>query len=81
MPTLTGHSLKQGRPWIMAVLALVLIAGHGSILYYASAHLALSAGLLVGIVVLVVINHLGLLGPAFELFRRHRERNASADRS
>ncbi|MGH9563832.1 MAG: hypothetical protein ACRD3S_20455 [Terracidiphilus sp.] len=70
MATLTGHSLKRGRLWMMAVLALVLIAVHGSILYYASSHLALSAGMVVGIVGLIVVKHLGLFGPAFALLRR-----------
>jgi len=68
--TLPGHSLKHGRLWILAVLALVLLAWHGFILYYASSHMALSAGVVTGIVVLIIIKHLGFLGPAFALFRR-----------
>ena len=70
MLTLTGHSLTRGRVWIVAVLAVVFIAVHGSILYYASSHMALSAGVVTGIVVLIIIKHLGFLGPAFALFRR-----------
>ena len=68
--TLPGHSLKHGRLLILAVLALVLLAWHGFILYYASSHMALSAGVVTGIVVLIIIKHLGFLGPAFALFRR-----------
>ena len=74
MLTLTGHNLTRGRVWIVAVLAVVLIAVHGSILYYASSHMALSAGIIAGTVVLIVIKHLGLLGPVFALFRRHRRK-------
>ena len=55
MPTLTGHSLTRGRLWIVASLALVLIAGHGFILYYASSHMALSAGVGVGVFLLIVV--------------------------
>lgn len=74
MLTLTGHNLTRGRVWIVAVLAVVLIAVHGSILYYASSHMALSAGIIAGTVVLIVIKHLGLLGPVLALFRRHRRK-------
>jgi hypothetical protein len=72
MRTMMGHSLTRGRVWILAVLAILLIAVHGSILYYASSHMALSTGIIAGIVVLVVIKHLGLLAPVLALFRRHQ---------
>ena len=72
MPSPTGHRLTRGRLWLFAALAVVLVALHGSILYYASSHLALSVGFIAGIVLLIVIKHLGLLGPVFALFRRHR---------
>ncbi len=62
--------LFRRRIWMLAVLAVMLIAGHGIILYYASSHLALSAGLVSGLILLIVIKHLGLLGPAYALFRR-----------
>jgi hypothetical protein len=75
MPTLIGHSLTRGRLWIVAVLALVLIVGHGFILYYASSHMALSAGVVAGVVFLFFTKHLGLFGPVFALFRRHRRKH------
>ena len=55
---------------MFATLAAVLIAGHGIILYYASSHLALSAGLVSGLILLIVIKHLGLLSPVYALLRR-----------
>src|SRR6266700_2138327 len=67
---MTGHSLARVRIWIVALVAIMLVAGHGIILYYASSHLALSAGLISGVVLLIVIKHLGLLGSAYALFRR-----------
>lgn len=72
MPALTRHNLSRGHLWALVILALGLIAGHGLMLYYASSHMALSAGIVTGIVLIAVIKHLGLLGPAFALFRRHR---------
>jgi hypothetical protein len=74
MQALTGHCLTRGRIWLIAVVSLVLIAGHGVILYTAAKHLALSAGLAGVVVLLIVVKHLGLLGPAFALFRRHRRK-------
>jgi hypothetical protein len=70
MHALTRHRFTRGRIWLIAVIALVLIAGHGFILYTASKHLALSAGLVGGVAVLIIVKHLGFLGPVFALFRR-----------
>jgi hypothetical protein len=75
MHALIGHRLTRGRVWLIAVIALVLIAGHGVILYAASKHLALSAGLVGGIAVLIIVKHLGFLGPVFALFRRYKRRS------
>jgi hypothetical protein len=74
MPALTGHRFTRGRIWLLAVIALVLIAGHGFILYTASKHLALSAGLIGGAALLIIIKHLGFVGPVFALFRRYRRK-------
>ena len=58
--------------WILPVLAIVLVLGHGVILYYVSSHVAMSATVVAGVVVLLVIKHLGLLVPLSALFRRRR---------
>lgn len=50
--------------------AMILIAGHGLILYYFSSHLALSAAAITGVIVLVIVKHLGLLGPLYAIVRR-----------
>ena len=65
-----NHSLTRRRIGVVVALAVVLIAGHGAILYYASSHLALSAGLVSGVILLIVIKHLGLVSSAYALFRR-----------
>ena len=69
-----GHSLQRSRIGVVVALAVALIAGHAVVLYYASSHLALSAGLGSGVILLIVIKHLGLLGPAYALFRRRWRR-------
>ena len=60
--------------WLLMVLLLVLLAGHGIILAYVSSHLMLSGGLLLGVMVLVLARHLGLLAPALAVFRKHGSR-------
>jgi membrane protein YdbS with pleckstrin-like domain len=70
MHALIGHRFTRGRIWMIAAIALVLIAGHGVILYTASKHRALSAGVVAGILLVIVVKHLGFLGPVFALFRR-----------
>ena len=50
--------------------AMILIAGHGAIPYYVSSHLALSSAVIAGMVVLVVVKHLGLLGPLYAIWRK-----------
>jgi hypothetical protein len=74
MHALTGHRITRGRISILAALALILVAGHGFILYFASKHLALSAGLVAGVALLFTIKHLGFLGPAVALFRSRRRK-------
>ena len=68
------HSLSRGRIGAVVALAFLLIAGHGIILYYASSHFVLSAGLVSGVILLIVIKRLGLLGPSYALFRRRWRR-------
>jgi hypothetical protein len=61
--------MTDGRIGMLAVVALIQGA-HGIIIYYFSSHLALSTAVVSGVVILVLIQHLGWLGPLFGLFRR-----------
>jgi hypothetical protein len=70
------HSRPRALAWILPVGVVILIAGHGILLYYISSHMALSAAVVSGVIILVVIKHLGLLGPLYVLFRRRSRRNA-----
>ena len=65
------HRLAFRRNWILPIL-LVLLAGHGVILYYLSSHVMLSTAVLSGAMILLVIKHVGLLGPLYALLRRAR---------
>jgi hypothetical protein len=68
-----GHSLVK-KPRILLAGMGILLAGHGIILYYVSSHTAVSAAVVSGVIVLIVIKHLGLLGPLYALFRRRANR-------
>jgi membrane protein YdbS with pleckstrin-like domain len=70
------HSRPRALAWIIPVGVVILIAGHGIFLYYISSQIALSAAVVSGVIILVVIKHLGLLGPLYVLFRRRSRRNA-----
>jgi drug/metabolite transporter (DMT)-like permease len=72
------HLLPRRRPWILAVLLVLLLAGHGVILYYASSRVNLSAAVLSGAIILLVLKHVGLLGPVYALLRRLRSRKPQA---
>ncbi len=71
------HGRPRMRPGMLLVGVIVLLAGH-AILYYALSHTALSAAVVSGVVVVVVIEHLGLLtvwlGPVYALIRRRWRR-------
>ncbi len=74
-----GHGHLRARAWMLAVGAIILIAGHGVILYYFSSHVALSAAVMSAVIILVVIKHLGLLGSVYALLRRRPRRSAPLD--
>jgi hypothetical protein len=57
------------RLMLLAIVG-ILIAAHGAILTYISSHATVSIA--AAAVILVVIKHLGLLGPLLAWFRRRR---------
>ncbi len=69
------HRLARRRFWILPVLLVMLLASHGVILYYVSADVMLSAAVVSGAIILLVLKHVGLLGPVYALFRRRRSQN------
>ena len=64
------HNRMLTLPWLLLAAAAVLIASHALILRFALQHKGLSAGMVAGLVLFVVMMHLGLLGRLYALFRR-----------
>ncbi len=64
------HRRLTTRAVLLSMGAVMLIAGHGIIPYYVWSHADLSAPIVLGVISLVVIKHLGLLGPLYALLRR-----------
>lgn len=57
------------RPWAMLVAMVILLAVHGFAFYFLR-HLALSAAVVSGIVILVIVKHMGVLGSLYTLLRK-----------
>ena len=76
-----GTAAMRQRPLVARIMilfgAVVLVAGHGAFLYYVRVHMGLSVGALAGVILLVLVKHLGLLAPAFARFRRRSGVKAS----
>jgi membrane protein YdbS with pleckstrin-like domain len=68
------HLPARKRIWIPAVLVVVLVAGHGAMLYFIASHWLATSAVLSAAIVLLAMKHVGLLGPVYALFRRHRSR-------
>ena len=65
------HGRPRMRPWMLLVLVGVIgLGSHSVVLYYVLSHTALSAAVVSSVIVLIVIKHLGLLGPLYALVRR-----------
>jgi hypothetical protein len=62
------------RPWLALAIAATLIAGHSVVLYYVSSHLAASTSVFAGVFILVVLKHVGLLGPFYAMLQKWRSR-------
>jgi drug/metabolite transporter (DMT)-like permease len=71
------QSYLQMRPWMLLVLVGVIgLAAHSAVLYYALSHTRASVPVVSGVIILVVIKHLGLLGPLYAWFRRRSRQQA-----
>jgi hypothetical protein len=56
-------------------MLMVLLVGHGVILYYVVSHVSLSAAGLSVAIVLLLIKHMGLFSRVHALFQRGHSRN------
>jgi L-lactate permease len=57
----------------LAIVAIVLVAGHGVVLHYVSG--AASAAIVSGVVLLVFVKHFGLIGALHVWWRRRLRRD------
>lgn len=53
--------------------ASALIAVHGLVLSYVSSHMAASVTVLAGLIVIIVVKHLGLFGRLYAVLRKSRQ--------
>jgi hypothetical protein len=60
--------LKYGS---VALLVGVLVVGHGIVFYRLSSHMA--RAVVLGLILLVLLKHVGLLGPFYALFKRRSQ--------
>jgi membrane protein YdbS with pleckstrin-like domain len=73
--TMKGNGHSRMRLWMLLVpVGVIGLVVHSVVLYYVFSHTALSAAVMSGVIVLIVIKHLGLLGPLYALFRRRARR-------
>jgi hypothetical protein len=56
--------------WFVVVGAIALVAAHSVVLYHAASHIAAPLAVVLGVVALVVLKHLGVLGPLVAVLRR-----------
>jgi len=63
------HGRTFARPWMVLLAVVALLAAHVA-MYKILRHTALSAAVVSGLVVLVVVKHLGWLSPIYAWFRR-----------
>jgi hypothetical protein len=71
-----AHSRLRSHAWILLAGMVMLIAGHGIVLYYISSHLVLSGAIVTGVLALVVIKHFGWLVRLHTVYRRRSRRSA-----
>jgi hypothetical protein len=64
------HSRPLWRPWMVFFGTVALIAAHVTILRHVLLHATLSAAVVSGLAILVLIKHLGLIGSLFAVVRR-----------
>ena len=71
---MTGHRRPPKHIWLLVLIAVVLI-GHLVALRYLLSHVAVSAAVVSGVVVVIIGKHLGAaaaFGPLYARFRRRR---------
>jgi len=66
------------RPWAMIAAVIILFATHGLAFYFLR-HLRLSAAVVFGVLVLVVVKHIGAFSSLYALFRKRFPKARSSE--
>jgi hypothetical protein len=74
MEAMKAQTRPLRRYWLLLVPAVALIAGHATIYQYVSSRAALPAAIVLGVIILAVITHLGLIGSLLAALRRRSRR-------
>ena len=64
------HNRLTAHPWVLPALGIILLSAHGLVFYFVRHHLTLSATILSGVAVIVVIKHLGAFSYLYALLRK-----------
>lgn len=70
-------SSLSARPWTLVAVVVVLIAAHGFAFYFLR-HLALSVTLASGLIILIVVKHLGMFSSVYAVLRKRLQKNRSS---
>lgn len=62
-------SRLSAHPWAFAAAIVILLAAHGLVFYFLQ-HLALSAAVASGLIVLIVVKHLGMFSSLYAILRK-----------
>ena len=68
------HDRVLKRIWVLPILVAVLVAAHAGAVYGVLSHKTWTVAL--GLFVLVLLIHIGVLGPIYALFRRLLRHNS-----
>ena len=66
-------SRLAARPLTLVAVAVIFVAAHGLAFYFLR-HLALSATVASGVIILIVLKHLGIFGSLYALIQRRSPR-------
>ena len=75
---MTRHRWVMQRPWVLAAIVALLVAGHLAAARYAIAHAELSAAVVSTVAVVMIAKHVGaavLFGPLASHWRRRAKRS------
>jgi hypothetical protein len=70
-------SRLSARPWVFVAAIVILLAAHGLVFYFLR-HLALSATVASGLIILIVVKHLGMFSSLYAIVRKRSRKIRSS---